>query len=179
MKDNITGTLIWNLSMKSGLAFALLSVSCMLIKNLTGAILDGGMAVSLIRFVLWAIEFGGCIYLMDRFMQNLTTDFEGVTRSHTFAYGRRIALFSSILVAGAGAIYTALNQDLLIAEYDKAMAAYASMMDSNTLAIIEDFRNNLPVITLISTFIYCYLYGIILSAIISTRHPSRNPFANQ
>ena len=179
MKDKITGTLIWNLSMKSGLAFALLSVSCLLVKNLSATILEGGMAVSLIRFVLWATEFGGCIYLMDRFMQNLTTDFEGVTRSHTFAYGRRIALFSSILVAGAGAIYTSLNQDLFIAEFDKAMAGYASMMDSNTLSVIEDFRNNLPVITLISTFLYCYLYGVVLSAIISTRHPSRNPFVNE
>jgi hypothetical protein len=46
------------------------------------------------------------------------------------------------------------------------------------LAAVERTMGNLPQYTFVSTLIYCFLYGSVLSAFLSRNIPSRNPFAD-
>ena len=52
------------------------------------------------------------------------------------------------------------------------------MFDSNTLSVMEETLQNLPAITFVSNLIYCFLYGTILSAILSRSIPQPDPFAD-
>ena len=43
---------------------------------------------------------------------------------------------------------------------------------------MDTYMENLPQITFISNLIYCFLYGMILSFILSRNIPSKDPFAD-
>jgi hypothetical protein len=58
------------------------------------------------------------------------------------------------------------------------MQAAAPMMDSNSLKEIDKMSENLPQLTFFSNLIYCFIYGSILSGILSRNIPSRDPFAS-
>ena len=58
------------------------------------------------------------------------------------------------------------------------MDIYSQTLDANMLAGIEKTMRYMPQYTFFTTLIYCYLYGSVLSAILSRNIPSRNPFAD-
>ena len=52
------------------------------------------------------------------------------------------------------------------------------MLDSNSMSMLEKMEEDYPQISFFSTLIYCFLYGTVLSAILSRNIPERDPFAN-
>ena len=56
------------------------------------------------------------------------------------------------------------------------MENYGSFLDSNSLEQLENMIPKLPAIGLFANIIYCFVYGSIVSAIISRSVPSNNPF---
>ena len=52
------------------------------------------------------------------------------------------------------------------------------MLDSNSLAMLEKMEGSYPQISFFSNLIYCFLFGTVLSAILSRDIPSRDPFSN-
>ena len=58
------------------------------------------------------------------------------------------------------------------------MQELAPMMDSNTQGVVEKYLENLPQITFFSNLIYCFLYGMVLSFILSRNIPKNDPFAD-
>ena len=52
------------------------------------------------------------------------------------------------------------------------------MLDSNSMAMLEKMEDAYPQIAFFSNLIYCFLYGTVLSAILSRNIPTRDPFAN-
>ena len=56
------------------------------------------------------------------------------------------------------------------------LSQYAGMLDTNTMNSVEQMMGKLPAITFFSNLIYCFLYGTVLSAILSSNIPSKNPF---
>ena len=52
------------------------------------------------------------------------------------------------------------------------------MLDSNSLAELDGMMDKLPQLTFFSNLIYCFIYGSLLSAILSRNIPSRDPFAS-
>jgi hypothetical protein len=58
------------------------------------------------------------------------------------------------------------------------MQQMAPMMDSNTLNAVDSFMENLPQLTFFSNLIYCFLFGTVLTAILSRNIPSKDPFAD-
>jgi hypothetical protein len=58
------------------------------------------------------------------------------------------------------------------------MQEMSSLMDSNTAEMMEKTFDNLPQYMFFANLIYCFLYGTVLSAILSRNIPSRNPFAD-
>ena len=70
-----------------------------------------------------------------------------------------------------------INPDAIEQAFNIALSQYSSMLDSNLLTIIENFKDNMPMISFFSNFIYCFLYGTILSSILSRYIPKTDPFA--
>ena len=179
MKETISNKIIWNSAALSGLAFAAVTISCNLLKRGIAALEPSTFVLTILTGILWAAEFIGCIYLMIFFMKKLVRDYDGVLNTDTNKYGRRIALLSAILIASVEFLILYFSPEEKLQEMiDSALSTYASMLDSNTLSVMEDTLQNLPAITFVSNLIYCFLYGTVLSAILSRSIPQPDPFAN-
>ena len=63
-------------------------------------------------------------------------------------------------------------------QMDLLYEMYGSMIDANTRSTLQYIENSYPQIMFFSTLIYSWLYGIVLSAILSRSIPRRDPFAS-
>ena len=179
MKETISNRIIWNSAAKTALVFAAVTVACNLLKRGIVALDLPAFVMTLLSGLVWAAEFFGCICLMAFFMKKLVRDYDGVLNTDTYKYGRRIALLSAILIASTEFLILYLSPEEKLQEMiDSMLSAYVSMLDSNTLSVMEDTLQNLPAITFVSNLIYCFLYGTVLSAILSRRIPMPDPFAD-
>jgi hypothetical protein len=93
--------------------------------------------------------------------------------------GTCTALLSAFIFASLSFI----NIEFIFADFytqqiDTVMQQMAPMMDSNTLNAVDSFMENLPQLTFFSNLIYCFLFGTVLSAILSRNIPSKDPFAD-
>jgi hypothetical protein len=90
------------------------------------------------------------------------------------------ALFSALIVAAYSfANLEFINPDFVKEQMNAVYEVYGSLMDSNTMQVMETFENKLPIYSFFSNLIYCFLYGTVLSAILSKNIPSRDPFAEE
>ncbi|MBO4465520.1 MAG: DUF4199 family protein [Bacteroidales bacterium] len=130
---------------------------------------ETSILVNILSVILWAGKLVGCILLMRYFMKKLMGSYEGVTRQNLLAYGTLIALFSAIITAACSYIsvqYVFPGQ--IKDSFDTAFQAYSGMLDSNALSSIESVEGNFGVISLVSNLIWCFVYGWILSSIMSS-----------
>ncbi|EJW96523.1 hypothetical protein EVA_15371 [gut metagenome] len=81
-------------------------------------------------------------------------------------------LFSGIQMANM----LCISPDYYENSYRSLMQVYSKMLDSNTLGMMEQMLGNIDKITFFSTLIYCFIYGTVLSLILSMNIPARNPF---
>ena len=168
---------LWNSAAKSGLALGLVS-SVYLFVNQWVALMDTPVISGLLSFVLWAVKFGGCIWLMMFFMKKFASENPQADNSTTFRLGMATALLSALVFSAISFANVAfISPELFTEQMDTAIQQMAPMLDSNTLSQVEKTMQNLPQITFISNLIYCFLYGLILSFILSRNIPSRDPFA--
>ena len=72
-----------------------------------------------------------------------------------------------------------INPDLISQQIDAAMKIAGSSMDSNTINALDKAEAIMPQVIFFSNLIYCFLYGTVLSAILSRNIPPRNPFARR
>ena len=182
MKEPISTKALWNEAGKAGLVLGAVSVVYTIIVSLL-AKLSGGVGVafllSLFKFLLWAGKFVGCIFLMKFFLQALVNKYDGVDNKRTFHYGMAIAALSALIVAAyslAESLF--ISPEQMQEAMDTALSSLSSTLDSNSMAIMDSMMNNLPQISFFSNLIYCFLFGTILSAILSRNIPSRDPFFN-
>lgn len=130
---------------------------------------ENQLLVSIISGILWLGKLVGCILLMRLFMKRLMGAYEGVTRRNLLNYGTLIALFSAIITAVCTYISVQYVFPGQIQEaFDTVLQSYSGMLDSNALASMEQIGNNYGVIALVSNLIWCFLYGWILSVIMSS-----------
>lgn len=180
MAEQLTGKTIWNEASKAGLALGGLCIAYMVINNLL-ALIPGGTIIiflkSVVTFLLWAGKLFGCIYLMRFFMLKLTIDFPEAINKDTYKLGVASAFLSALIVAAANMAYTMF---FAAEELQEALTQSLSTipLDSNSTAMMESMMQNLPTITFFSQLIYCFLFGWVLSAILSSNIPSKNPFNN-
>lgn len=166
------GTLL-NKASIAGAVFGLISGSYIFITSAMSAAEMGG----LLSPVLWLAKFIGCIYLMIFFMKKLVKDFDGVQNSDTLKFGVLTALFSAIITAAASYIATEfVFPDLLDKQLNLVYQMYGEMLDSNSMAVLDKMTENYATISFFSQLIWCFIYGSILSVIISGKIPSQDPF---
>lgn len=165
----------------AGLVFGLISIFYMVITAYTGKLGSGKPAIaaliSVLNVILWAVKFFGCIFLMRALMKKYVSVYPEAGNTETFRYGVVTALFSAVLYSGAYLAYVLfIDPEVLTAAMDTVMESYSSMLDSNSMTEIESMKGSLPQITFFTNLFYCFIYGTILSAILSRNIPSRNPF---
>ena len=162
--DNKT---LWNEAGRVGFVFGGFSSLCLLLKE--GAALTGStFLVQAAAIILWAVEFFGCILLMKKYMLDLRDKFDGVTVEDTYRFGRRVALLSGLILAAVDAILIMkMPQDTVESVVTELNTAISTKMGAGYEGEIGRFVDKLPLYTFIGQWIYCFLYGSLLSSIMS------------
>lgn len=179
MEQNVIQKNMWNAAGKAGLILGLVSIAYMYINKWVGQADLPTFLNMLINGVAWCAKFGGCIWLMMFFMKRFTAENPDADNSRTFKLGTAIALLSALVFSAFSFADVAfISADTYTQQMEVLMEQMAPMFDSNTLSQMEKTMEKLPQITFFSNLIYCFLYGTILSAILSRNIPSKNPFAD-
>ena len=181
MNDSIPG---WDKAAKSGLILGLATIAFMLVSTLCSSAF--GVAGNFGRnflgaslgFLLWAGKIAVCILLMRYFLKRLVADHPAADNSDTLKYGIKIALFSSLIVVAYNiADVRFLHPDAYTEAIRQMVDQFAPMMDSNTRAVMEKMTGKMPVSVFLFLFLYDFVWGWVLSSILSRNIPTRDPFA--
>ncbi len=179
MEDNTIKKNMWNEAGKAGLALGAVSAIYLFATQFMGKAEMPAFATTLLTGLLWAGKFGGCIWLMMFFMKKFASENPEVDNKATRRFGIIAALLSALVYSAISFANVAfISADMFTEQMDLIMQQMAPMMDSNTMAEMDKYMANLPQITFFSNLIYCFIYGVILSAILSKNIPSRDPFAD-
>ena len=177
MKETVSTRILWNNAGKAGAVLGLTSAAVMFLNQLASGMSSTGL-VLLASSVLWLVKFAGCIWLMRFFMQRLADRYDGVTGSTSFKYGMMIAFLSALIYSAvllANMLF--ISADLTQQQFDQVMQAYAGILDANSISMMEKLENVYPQIAFFSQLVYCFMYGTILSLILSRFIPRNDPFA--
>lgn len=179
MKKEFSSSLSWNSAAVAGLVMGAATIALDYLPMLP-ALLGGDSVIGdLLGGVLKIAKIIVCIYLfrvlMLRFFNAVQTDYAGLQR-----YGLKVALFSSILVAGFSILQIlVINPEMMTQTIQAVQNTYQNVLDSNTMAAMEKMISKLPVITFFSSLIYCYLWGWILSMTFARRLFPVNAFGER
>lgn len=165
MKGKLDNTILWNEAAKAGVLFGLVSVSCLALKELAG--MSGSNFLTQAAFIiLWTVEFFGCILLMKKVQLDLRDKYQDVKMADTFKLGRRAALLSGLLLASAQALIILYmpqeTMDQLVSAVSEAMPMGAAQQEQ-----MDGMLDKLPLLTFLFQWMYCFLYGTVLSSIMS------------
>ena len=173
MKDISTKDM-WNKAAGSALILALIPIAYSLASMFIGKMTGGGVMASflttVIMGILWLAKFTGCILLMRFFLKDFAVSSKEITRSDTYRYGLMISLMSAFICAAyflVDVLY--IQPDTYKEAMDTMIQANGAMIDSNTRDALEHFREDIPVIGFVCNLIYCFLFGMVLSSILSGR----------
>lgn len=170
---------IWNEAYLPGLVIALVCA----VYDLAGLALPllpvPFLAVAL-NLLLWAVKFIACIMILRSYMKRFAAADSEITNSRTFKYGVVVSLLSSLAYAAFYFAYVMyIAPDQFNQSFDMIFESYSKILDARTMEELTNFRANLPSMMFIAKLIYSFIFGLLLSAILSRNIPSRNPFANQ
>ena len=169
----------WDAAAKAGLVLGGVSSAYFALNSLLstyGASRIGNIGSTLIILVLWGFKFYLCIALLKRFMQQFAAQDDSVTNGDTLRLGICTALLSSLVYS---AVYLAwvlfIQPDIFV----NAMQSVAATLPAEALSQMQDMIGKLPQYTFWANLIYCFLFGTVLSVILSRNIPSQNPFESQ
>jgi len=179
MEQNLTRRNLWNTAAKAGLVLGLISSVFLFINQWMGQAEISAFLKMAANGILWLAKFGGCIWVMRFFMKRFANENTDVANQDTFRLGMAMAILSALVYAAVTFANVAfISTDLFTQQMDMVMQQMAPMLDSNTLSEIDKTMQNLPQITFFSNLIYCFIYGTLLSFILSRSIPSKDPFAD-
>lgn len=171
---------MWNAAGKAGLALgAVSSVYLFAGQFLSGDLQPAVLWQQIVAFALWGIKFAGCIWLMKFFMKKFAAENEGTDNKAVFRMGMMTSFLSAVMFSAiflANMLY--ISADHYETVYQTAIQQMSSTLDSNSLSMLEKVIANLPQISFFYNLIYCFLFGTVLSAILSRNIPAKDPFAD-
>ena len=167
---------LWNEAGRVGFVFGGFSSLCLALKM--GASLTGSMFLTqAAAIILWAVEFFGCILLMKKYMLDFRDKYEGVTVIDVYQFGRRVALLSGLILASVDAFITMkVSPETMESVVTELNTVVASKMGSGFEGEVGRFVDRLPLYTFIFRWLYCFLYGSLLSAIMARYIFLQGPF---
>jgi len=167
---------VFNDAAISGLALGAVSISYELLNHL-GKSIESGVIAGSLAVLLWIAKFVGCILLLRFFMKRYSLTDSQIDNSQTFRFGVVTALYSALLYAAFYFIYVVyIVPDIFEQSFAMIRDSYSQSLPAESMEQIENMMGNLPTISFFAMLIYCFLFGTILSAILSRNIPSRNPF---
>ncbi len=179
MEENLIKRNMWNGAAKAGLALGGVSSVYLFATQFMGGAELPAFVNLLLNGVLWVAKFGGCIWLMMFFMKKFAAENKGADNRDTRRFGIIAAFLSALVYSAVSFANVAfISADMFNEQMGIMMQQLAPMMDSNTMAEMDSYIENLPQLTFISNLIYCFIFGAVLSAILSKNIPSRDPFAD-
>ena len=165
MSKKLDNTVLWNEAAKAGALLGAVSVGCLVLKELAG-MSGSAFLVQAAAIILWAVEFFGCILLMKKVQLDLRDHYEDVKMEDTFRLGKRAAILSGLLLASAHALVMLYmpqeTMDEMVNELTGAMGMTASQKEQ-----VDGMLGQLPIFTFLFQWAYCFLYGTVLSSIMS------------
>lgn len=172
---------LWSDAGRAGLVLGCISAAYYVASWGLGKLPDSVTAVLLSKiahFLLWTIKFVGCILLLKLYMKKFAATDPECTNSDTFAFGTATAFLSAILYAAVTLAFVSFVEP---DTFEKSLDLLRgnSMFNDAALEMMESMAPQFPTITFFSNLIYCWIFGTILSAILSRNIPSRNPFENK
>lgn len=174
MNEGISRKTLWNDAAKGGLILGIATILLQEAGQLIPGIIESGIFRGFASVVLWLAKFCGCIYLLRFLMKKFVAEHTEAGNRDSRHFGEAVCLLSAILVAGFSLVNILyINPDLIQESIDTMAQSYSSMMTSEQLESIDELTSDLPVITFFSTLLYCALFGVIASAIISNNVPER------
>lgn len=167
---------LWNEAGRVGFVFGGFSSLCLVLKM--GASLTGSsFLVQAAAIILWAVEFFGCILLMKKYMLDLRDKYDGASIEDVYHFGRRVALLSGLILAAVDAFITMkLPPETVENVVSELSTAVSSQLGSGYEGEVGRFVDKLPLYTFIGQWLYCFLYGSLLSAIMSRYIYLQGPF---
>ena len=157
---------LWNEAGRVGFVFGGFSSLCLVLKEGAG-LTNSHFLVMAAAIILWAVEFFGCILLMKKYMLDLRDKFDGVTMVDTYRFGRRVGILSGLILAAVNAILVMHTPEETMADMLSQVSASLSGLGGVSEDELGRIADKLPLYTFIFQWIYCFLYGSVLSAIMS------------
>lgn len=177
--ESDTKKMLWNTAGTAGLLLGLISTASMFIGQGMASLQTSAFLTTLAGAVLWVAETGGCIYFMRLYMKKFASACPEVDNKATFRMGMATAFLSALVYSAASFANMAfISADMYAEQYELLIQQMAPMMDSNTMTVMDRMISNMPQITFVSNLIYCFLFGTVVSAILSRNIPDKDPFAD-
>ncbi len=176
--DSATKKIFWNYAGIAGLMLGMISSANMFIGQYISTIELSKTMITLTGLVLWCAETAGCICLMYFYMKKFALSFPSEDKKTINRLGVTIAFFSALLYSAmtfANIAY--ISADYFAGTYQEALQNAAPLLDSNSRALMTKFMENLPQISFFSNLIYCFIFGTIVSSIISHSIFSKKVFS--
>ncbi len=178
MEENLLKRNMWNDAAIAGLALGGVSTVYLFVTVLMGK-MESSVLTDMLLGLLWIGKFGGCIWLMMFFMKKFAAENPEVDNKGTRRFGVISALLSAIVYAAASFANAAfISADSLYEQMNLMVQQMAPFMDSNTMSRMDMMMEKLPQYTFFSNFFYCFIYGALLSSILSIKIPQNDPFAD-
>lgn len=175
MAQDINFKSLWTAAAIPGVVLAAISTAYLLANTyITMAAFPGSSALV---FFLDLAKIVACIWLMRLYMKRFSTDFSDASASDLRHLGTLIAVLSALIFATASMAFYKYNPEIVGEAIDTVLGMYQDKLDSNSMNALDKMMENFPTLTFFSQFIYCTLYGWILSAILAGRIIPSNPFA--
>lgn len=172
--------IFWNQAGAAGLALGGVSTVYLAVIQLLAHCTGIPVAIGLIEGILWLAKFIGCIWLLQFFMKRYVSSRDDASSSDSFAFGAATAALSALVYSACYLVYVqVIAPDFFEQSVSAALSSYSSLMDSNSRAYLEQLMPEMPKISFFANLIYCFIYGLVVSAILSRNIPSDNPFSKQ
>ena len=180
MKETVSKSIIWNRACISAIPMALVPILYSILTRLLSGAGSAGAAfgVTLLTGVLWMAKLVLCIWMMAWAMRRLVDGHDGVTNRDTFHYGVAIALLSAIITAAWSlADMVLIHPEFWQEQLNDTIQQISPMLDSNSREALSKIEGSFTTVSFFTTAIYCFLYGTVLSSILSRNIPKQDPFA--
>lgn len=174
MSKKISFNAIWHSAGIPGLVLASISTAYFVATNCLSDFTGSWVAV--VNFILDALKIYACVALMFTYLKRFKMQYSVNDRADLRRFGTTIALLSALVFSTLQMAYYIWNPELISQTFDTLFEALGPQLDSNAISSLEVIEENFPRMAFFSNFIYCFLFGWVLSAILSSKIITSNPF---
>lgn len=176
--DSTSKKIFWNYAGTAGLMLGMISSANMFIGQYLSTLELSKVMTTLTGGLLWCAETAGCICLMYFYMKKFTLGFPSEDRKTVHRLGVAIAFLSALIYSAmtfANIAY--FSADYYAGASQEIIQNAASALDSNSRTVLTKLMDNLPQISFFSNLFYCFIFGTIVSSVISHSIFSKKVFS--